>query len=202
MLKIESKIDNQQEYNHSFGKESKPNKKTKKVNYNDYLKLKNAYLNLQENSQKIKEENDQLNTLLQAFQEEINKSEDYKLKINQSFQIIEKKYTDLFNENKELKKINENKYNENINNEKLEEENNNYKLIIEELNNQIKQYQIVLLNKNNEIENIKNINNNILIEKEENINNKEKEINEEKELIKQKIQEINDWANKFAKREE
>ena len=45
---------------------------------------------------------------MQAFQEEINKSEDYKLKINQSFQIVEKRYTDLFNENNELKKLNKN----------------------------------------------------------------------------------------------
>ena len=117
---------------------------------------------------------------MHAFQEEINKSEDYKLKINQSFQIIEKRYRDLFNENNELKKLNKNNNNEIIKNEKLEEENINFKLIIEELNSQIKQYQIALLNKNNEIDNLKNINNDILIQKEENIKLKEKEINEEK----------------------
>ena len=78
MLEIESKINNQWEYNNSIGNESNQNKKTKKVHYSDYLKLKSAYLNLQENAQKIKEDNDQLNTLLQSFQEEINKNEDYK----------------------------------------------------------------------------------------------------------------------------
>ena len=102
MFKNQTKSNNQRLNNNNSIEKEKVYKKTKKVNYNDYLKLKNAYILLQENLQKIKEENEQLKTLLQSYQEEISKNEDYKLKISQSFQTIEKKFNNLINENKEL----------------------------------------------------------------------------------------------------
>ena len=186
MFKLQTKKNNEHLYdNNNLEKESKI--KTKKINYNDYLKLKNAYLVIQENFKKTKEEKDQLITFLQAYQEEINKNEDYKLKIKQSFQTIEKRYTDLFNENRELKSIKESKNNEDKKYNLIAQENNNYKLIIEQLNSQIKQYEIELLNKNKEIENAQNINKTELSQKEELINAKENELNEEKEQIKQKL---------------
>ena len=166
--------------------------KNKKVNYNDYLKLKNAYLKLQENIKNLKEENTHLNSLLESYQEEIKKNEDYKMKINQSFVIIEKKYSDLFNENQEIK----NYYvkNEAKNNELLEEC-NNYKLLIDELNNQVKQYQIELSNKNIEIEKLKNLNNHNETEAKELNKIKEQELKEKEEKIKNE-------ENKLKKKEE
>ena len=146
-FKSPSKISNYRIYdnksNDSINKVNNNNNKNKKINYSDYLKLKNAYLSFQENAEKLKEENEKLNSILDSFQKQISLTEDYKLNITQSFTIIEKKYNDLYKENKELKKnyeINDKKLNE------ISDENNKYKLYINELNNQIEQYQIELLN--------------------------------------------------------
>ena len=51
-------------------KQSNKFQKKKLINYSDYLKLKDAYILLQENSKKIKEENTQLNSLLSSYQDE------------------------------------------------------------------------------------------------------------------------------------
>ena len=74
--------------------------KRKLISYNDYLKLKEAYSLIQETLQKTKEENEQLDTILSSYQGEISKFNDYKQKIDKSFEIIQEKYNELYNENK------------------------------------------------------------------------------------------------------
>jgi len=177
MFQIQSQsiINGQIKYNIMDENEKQYNQyqKMKLINYNDYLKLKEAYLTTQETWQKTKEENDQLNLILTSYQEEILKFKDYKQNIDKSFEIIQDKYNDLYNENKSLK----NNYNENT---------TKFNEIINELNNEIKQYELELSEKNNEIERLKNIKSDFISKNEELLENKEKELNEKEESIKNK----------------
>ena len=94
MLKIHtpSYLNNQIKYNiiEENEKDNIQSQKNKLINYNDYLKLKEAYSSIEEISQKTIEENEQLNIILTSYQEEISKFNDYKQKIDKSFEIIQK----------------------------------------------------------------------------------------------------------------
>ena len=162
--------------------------KRKLISYNDYLKLKEAYSLIQETLQKTKEENEQLDTILSSYQGEISKFNDYKQKIDKSFEIIQEKYNELYNENKSLK-IN---YNENA--KKFNE-------IINDLNKEIKQYQIELSEKNNEVEKLKNVKNEYKSKYEDSLRKKEIELKEKEKEIKNKELDINNRENILNKKE-
>ena len=184
MLKIHtpSYLNNQIKYNiiEENEKDNIQSQKNKLINYNDYLKLKEAYSSIEEISQKTIEENEQLNIILTSYQEEISKFNDYKQKIDKSFEIIQKKYNELYNENKSLK----NNYNENA---------TKYNETINDLNNEIKQYQKELSEKNNEIAQLKNIKNELKTKYEDSLKKREKELKEKEKVLKS--QEL-DIANK------
>ena len=170
-------------------------KKRKLINYTDYLKLKEAYISYQEKNKKTKEENDKLNNLLSSYQQEISKFNDFKKNIYNSFEIMQKKLNELFQENKLLNFTN------NENTKKFND-------IINELNSEIRQYQLELSEKSIEIQKLKNIieeNNknknedflyikeneikekeNFIINKEMEIQNKEKNLNNKEMKIKEK----------------
>ena len=177
MIRIHSpsSLNNQINYNiiEENEKQNIQNKKKKLINYNDYLKLKEAYSLIQETLQKTKEENEQLDTILSSYQGEISKFNDYKQKIDKSFEIIQEKYNELYNENKSLK----NNYNENA--KKFNE-------IINDLNKEIKQYQIELSEKNNEVEKLKNVKNEYKSKYEDSLRKKEIELKEKEKIIKNK----------------
>lgn len=163
-------------------------KKKKLINYYDYLKLKEYFLTSQETWQKIKEENGQLNIILTSYQQEISKFKDYKQNIDKSFEIIQSKYNELYNENKLLKnnfKENANKFND----------------IINELNNKIKQYQSDIIEKNIQIEQLKNIKNELNKKNEELFKKKEIELLKKDEVIKNKEIEIRNIEKVLNKRE-
>ena len=174
-IQSESNLNEQIKYN-IIDEDEKQNiqyKKIKPINYSDYLQLKEAYLSTQETWQKTKEENDQLNIILTSYQEEILKFNDYKHKIDKSFEIIQNKYNELYNENKSLK----NNYNDNA---------TKFNEIINELNNEIKQYELEISEKNNEIDRLKYVKNEFNLKNEELLKKKEKYLNEKEEAIKNK----------------
>ena len=192
MIRIHSpsSLNNQINYNiiEENEKQNIQNKKKKLINYNDYLKLKEAYSLIQETLQKTKEENEQLDTILSSYQGEISKFNDYKQKIDKSFEIIQEKYNELYNENKSLK----NNYNENA--KKFNE-------IINDLNKEIKQYQIELSEKNNEVEKLKNVKNEYKSKYEDSLRKKEIELKEKEKIIKNKELDINNRENILNKKE-
>ena len=192
MIRIHSpsSLNNQINYNiiEENEKQNIQNKKKKLINYNDYLKLKEAYSLIQEALQKTKEENEQLDTILSSYQGEISKFNDYKQKIDKSFEIIQEKYNELYNENKSLK----NNYNENA--KKFNE-------IINDLNKEIKQYQIELSEKNNEVEKLKNVKNEYKSKYEDSLRKKEIELKEKEKIIKNKELDINNRENILNKKE-
>ena len=153
-------------------------KKRKLINYTDYLKLKEAYISYQEKNKKTKEENDKLNNLLSSYQQEISKFNYYKKNIYNSFEIMQKKLNELFQENKLLNFTN------NENTKKFND-------IINELNSEIRQYQLELSEKSIEIQKLKNI----IEENNKNKNEdflyiKENEIKEKENIIKNKEMEM------------
>ena len=192
MIRIHSpsSLNNQINYNiiEENEKQNIQNKKKKLINYNDYLKLKEAYSLIQETLQKTKEENEQLDTILSSYQGEISKFNDYKQKIDKSFEIIQEKYNELYNENKSLK----NNYNENA--KKFNE-------IINDLNKEIKQYQKELSEKNNEVEKLKSVKNEFKSKYEDSLRKKEIELKEKEKEIKNKELDINNRENILNKKE-
>jgi hypothetical protein len=51
----------------------KDSKKNKKIDYNDYILLKNSFIEIGEKYKKLKEENENNNKLLKEYQNKINK---------------------------------------------------------------------------------------------------------------------------------
>ena len=164
-------------------------KKNKYIYYENYLKLKEAYLSNQEICIKTKEDNDKLNSILSSYQEEISKFNDYKQNINKAFEIMQTKFNELYNENKSLKM----NYNEKI---------KNFNEIINELNDEIKQYQIELSEKNNEIEELKNLKNDVDIKNQNLIKQKHDELILQKEELKSKEEELKSKEKQLKIKEE
>ena len=158
------------ENNKSQRSSSTKGNKNKKVDYNDYLYLKNSYIEMGEKYKKLKEENLSNLSMLKEYESQINEFQQTKENILKMFQEIQNYKT--------LKENNNQQYVQKIS--ELETEINTKNLQIEKLTNIVLAYQ----------ENEKKFND-ILKEKECEIN---QEKNQEKLLI---IKEFNAVKDKF-----